>query len=81
MPINNVTLFYIFQNANWSVSRFSQWLDVHPSEREQLELMGGALQRYQQKVRQKGQAQFHSVYPAMLTLLESGLKFASHSQN
>ncbi|XP_066994228.1 conserved oligomeric Golgi complex subunit 5 [Anabrus simplex] len=64
------------QSANWSVSRFSQWLDTHPSERERLELMSGALQRYQQTVRQRGETKFHSVYPVMVNLLERGMKTA-----
>lgn len=67
----------VFQSANWSVSRFSQWLDSHPSERERLELMGGALQRYQQTVRQRGGTSFHAVYPVMLTLLERGMAYCT----
>jgi len=69
--------FHVFQSANWSVSRFSQWLDSHPSERERLELMGGALQRYQQTVRQRGETSFHAVYPVMLTLLERGMAYCT----
>ncbi|KAJ4450139.1 hypothetical protein ANN_01546 [Periplaneta americana] len=65
------------QSANWSVSRFSQWLDSHPSERERLELMGGALQRYQQVVRQRGGTSFHAVYPIMITLLERGMVYST----
>lgn len=61
------------QSANWSISRFSQWLDCHPSEQERLELISGALQRYQQTVRQKGDTKFHDVYPIMVNLLEKGI--------
>jgi len=52
-------------------------LDSHPSERERLELMGGALQRYQQTVRQRGETSFHAVYPVMLTLLERGMAYCT----
>nr|CAD7462641.1 unnamed protein product [Timema tahoe] len=62
------------QSANWSVSRFSQWLDMHTSEHERLELMSGALQKYQQTVRHKGETSFHAVYPVMINLLERGIK-------
>lgn len=65
------------QSANWSVSRLSQWLDGHPSERERLELMGGALQRYQQTVRQRGGTSFHAVYPVMIMLLERGMAYCA----
>ncbi|XP_063217886.1 conserved oligomeric Golgi complex subunit 5 [Bacillus rossius redtenbacheri] len=65
------------QSANWSVSHFSQWLDAHCSERERLELMSGALQRYQQTVRQKGDTSFHPVYPIMISLLERGVEYAA----
>ncbi|PSN54614.1 Conserved oligomeric Golgi complex subunit 5 [Blattella germanica] len=64
------------QSANWSFTRFSQWLDSHPSERERLELMGGALQRYQQSVRQRGGTTFHAVYPIMIALLERGMAYS-----
>ncbi|XP_049793255.1 conserved oligomeric Golgi complex subunit 5 [Schistocerca nitens] len=62
------------QTANWSPSYFSQWFDFHTSECERLELMGGALQRYEQMVRQRGQTQFHSIFPIMTSILEAGLK-------
>lgn len=71
----NLNSTHVFQSANWSISRFSQWLDGHPSERERLELLGGALQRYQQIVRQRGETSFHSVYPVMITLLERGMAY------
>jgi hypothetical protein len=67
----------VLQSANWSVSRFSQWLDSHPLERERLDLMGGALQRYQHTVRQRGETSFHAVYPIMLTLLERGMAYCT----
>lgn len=61
------------QSAGWSISRLSQWLDSHPAERDRLQLVGGCLQRYQQAVRQLGHAEFHPVYPIMVSLLEAGM--------
>lgn len=61
------------QSAGWSISRLSQWLDSHPAERDRLQLVGGCLQRYQQAVRQLGQAEFHPIYPIMVSLLEAGM--------
>ncbi|KAE8750096.1 hypothetical protein FOCC_FOCC003220 [Frankliniella occidentalis] len=65
------------QSAGWSISRLSQWLDSHPAERDRLQLVGGCLQRYQQAVRQSGQAEFHPVYPIMVSLLEAGMALCS----
>ncbi|KAK7861909.1 hypothetical protein R5R35_010941 [Gryllus longicercus] len=65
------------QSANWSISRFSQWMDSHPSEQERLEIMSGALQRYQQTIRQRGETKFHDVYPVMIDILERGMGKAS----
>ncbi|KAK3920424.1 Conserved oligomeric Golgi complex subunit 5 [Frankliniella fusca] len=66
------------QSAGWSISRLSQWLDSHPAERDRLQLVGGCLQRYQQAVRQSGQAEFHPVYPIMVSLLEAGMTMCSN---
>ncbi|KAF4527765.1 hypothetical protein B566_EDAN016470 [Ephemera danica] len=59
------------QSAGWSVSRYCQWLDEHTTERERLELIGGALQRYQKAVSVRGETHFHPVYPTMVQILEA----------
>lgn len=60
------------ESCNWSVARLSQWLDNHQTERERLELISGALQRYQQDVRQQNKTTFHDIYPVMMKILEDG---------
>lgn len=63
------------QSANWSIARLSQWLDSHKNEKERLELLSGALQKYQQIIRQQNQATFHPIYPIMMQILEKGLQY------
>ncbi|KAK7580330.1 hypothetical protein V9T40_000959 [Parthenolecanium corni] len=60
------------ESCNWSAARLSQWLDNHGSERERLELISGALQRYQQDVRQQNKTTFHETYPVIMSLLQKG---------
>ncbi|RZF41018.1 hypothetical protein LSTR_LSTR002650 [Laodelphax striatellus] len=63
--------------ANWSIDRLSQWLDSHKDEKQRLELLSGALQKYQQTVRQQNQQSFHPVYPILMQILEKGFQFTS----
>lgn len=63
---------FLFQSCNWSAARLSQWLDNHNSERERLELISGALQRYQQDIRQQNKTTFHETYPVIMSLLQKG---------
>ncbi|XP_034019786.1 conserved oligomeric Golgi complex subunit 5 [Thalassophryne amazonica] len=58
------------QRAEWSISRYSQWLDEHPSERDRLSLIRGALEAYVQSVRAREGKEFAPVYPIMLQLLQ-----------
>uniref|UniRef100_A0A1B6CBT0 Conserved oligomeric Golgi complex subunit 5 n=1 Tax=Clastoptera arizonana TaxID=38151 RepID=A0A1B6CBT0_9HEMI len=67
------------QSANWSVARLSQWLDGHRSEKERLELLSGALQKYQQTVRQQNKDNFHPIYPIMINILEKGLEYINNN--
>ncbi|KAG8336187.1 Conserved oligomeric Golgi complex subunit [Homalodisca vitripennis] len=69
------------QSANWSVARLSKWLDQHKSEKERLELLNGALQKYQQIVRSQNKASFHPVYPVMMSILEQGLQYISNQSS
>ncbi|XP_034719072.1 conserved oligomeric Golgi complex subunit 5 [Etheostoma cragini] len=65
------------QRAEWSIARYSQWLDDHPSERDRLTLIRGALEAYQQSVRARQGKEFAPIYPIMLQLLQ---KATSSSQ-
>ncbi|KAA8580431.1 hypothetical protein FQN60_005966 [Etheostoma spectabile] len=58
------------QASEWSIARYSQWLDDHPSERDRLTLIRGALEAYQQSVRARQGKEFAPIYPIMLQLLQ-----------
>ncbi|KAG7455953.1 hypothetical protein MATL_G00246540 [Megalops atlanticus] len=58
------------QRAEWSIARYSQWLDDHPSEKDRLTLIRGALEAYVQSVRARQGKEFAPVYPIMLQLLQ-----------
>lgn len=58
------------QRAEWSISRYSQWLDDHPSEKDRLTLIRGALEAYVQSVRARQGKEFAPVYPIMIQLLQ-----------
>lgn len=58
------------QRAEWSIARYSQWLDDHPSEKDKLTLIRGALEAYVQSVRARQGKEFAPVYPIMLQLLQ-----------
>lgn len=75
--VKTLNSYLFFQSANWSIARLSKWLDQHKSEKERLELLNGALQKYQQTIRSQNQASFHSVYPIMMQILEQGFQYIS----
>ncbi|CAL8324123.1 unnamed protein product [Lota lota] len=58
------------QRAEWSIARYSQWLDDHPSEKDRLTLIRGALEAYVQSVRTRQGKEFAPIYPIMLQLLQ-----------
>lgn len=58
------------QAADWTNEKLIQWLDGHTSERERLDLVGGALQKYRVIVRQKNIAHYDAVYPIILEYWE-----------
>ncbi|KAJ7329585.1 hypothetical protein JRQ81_015759 [Phrynocephalus forsythii] len=62
-----------FQRAEWTVARYSRWLDDHPSEKDRLVLIRGALEAYVQSVRSREGKEFAPVYPIMIQLLQKAL--------
>lgn len=62
------------QNTGWSVAKLSSWLDEHPNEADRLDLIAGALQKYETLVRNKGSTSYDSIYPIMSQFLESAVK-------
>ncbi|CAI9719984.1 conserved oligomeric Golgi complex subunit 5 [Octopus vulgaris] len=65
------------QNADWSVSYYSQWLDNHTSEKDRLTFIKGALEAYVQQVKCRQGKKFADIYPVMLELLQQGLQQAT----
>nr|XP_056702455.1 conserved oligomeric Golgi complex subunit 5 [Euleptes europaea] len=62
-----------FQRAEWTVARYSRWLDDHPSEKDRLILIRGALEAYVQSVRSREEKEFAPVYPIMVQLLQKAM--------
>ncbi|XP_053612070.1 conserved oligomeric Golgi complex subunit 5 [Plodia interpunctella] len=60
--------------AGWNIQRLMQWMDSHKNEKERLDFVAGALQRYQNHVRDNQIATYDEVYPVLLQLLEDGRK-------
>ncbi|XP_052781963.1 conserved oligomeric Golgi complex subunit 5-like isoform X1 [Mya arenaria] len=64
-------------SADWSLSRYSQWLDDHPSEKDRLTFIKGCLEAYVQQVRSRHGKEFAAIYPIMLKILQNGLQNTS----
>ncbi|XP_041770960.1 conserved oligomeric Golgi complex subunit 5-like [Anopheles merus] len=60
--------------AGWGNEKLLQWLESHTSERERLELITGALQKYRTVVRQKNITQYDPIYPIVTSYLENVVK-------
>ncbi|ETN59253.1 four way stop [Anopheles darlingi] len=56
--------------AGWSNEKLLQWLESHTSERDRLELITGALQKYRSVVRQKNITQYDPIFPIVTSYLE-----------
>ncbi|CAN8026225.1 unnamed protein product [Ixodes persulcatus] len=63
-----------YEAASWSRSRYSKWLDEHPSEKERLVLIRGAMESYVQMVHQRQGKEFAPVYPVMKELLQKAME-------
>uniref|UniRef100_H2YD78 Conserved oligomeric Golgi complex subunit 5 n=1 Tax=Ciona savignyi TaxID=51511 RepID=H2YD78_CIOSA len=63
-----------YQVMEWSVSRYSKWLDEHSSEKERLNMLRGALESYVNSVRSRQGTEFSDVYPIMVKLLQKGME-------
>lgn len=55
--------------AGWSDEKLIQWLSEH-KDRERLELIAGALQKYRTIIRKKNLSQYDPVYPLISSMLE-----------
>ena len=81
----NILLHYLFsyaphemksphQNLDWTVTRYSDWLDKHGNEKERLLVVKACLESYVNLVKQRKETKFASIYPLMIRLLEKGLQ-------
>ncbi|XP_061769123.1 conserved oligomeric Golgi complex subunit 5 [Nerophis ophidion] len=59
-----------YQASEWSITRYSQWMDAHPSEKDRVTLIRGTLEAYVQSVRARQGKEFAPIYPIMLQLLQ-----------
>ncbi|OCT89130.1 conserved oligomeric Golgi complex subunit 5 [Xenopus laevis] len=62
-----------YQRAEWSIARYSQWLDDHPMEKDRLLLIKGALEAYVQSVKARDGKEFAPVYPIMVQVLQKAM--------
>ncbi|XP_055614353.1 conserved oligomeric Golgi complex subunit 5 [Uranotaenia lowii] len=81
----HIVLFMLFSFAGpelvsphdtigWSQEKLIQWLESHTAERDRLELVTGALQKYRTVCRQKNVTRYDVVYPIISNYLEESLK-------
>lgn len=84
LPYSMVTMF-LFSHAGpqllaphtcagWNTQKLIQWLASHRNEKDRLEFVAGALQRYQNHVRQNKIVTYDDVYPILVQLLQDGRK-------
>ncbi|XP_072026015.1 conserved oligomeric Golgi complex subunit 5-like [Amphiura filiformis] len=66
--------------AGWSVTRYSQWLTEHTSEKERLALIRGTLEAYVQSVRAREGKEFAPIYPIMLDILQKGTQISGGAE-
>ncbi|XP_066261823.1 conserved oligomeric Golgi complex subunit 5 [Euwallacea similis] len=62
------------QNTGWSLPKLSAWLDEHPNETERIDLVAGAVQKYESIVRLMNSTNYDPVYPLISKLLEVAVK-------
>uniref|UniRef100_A0A336L4V0 CSON003351 protein n=1 Tax=Culicoides sonorensis TaxID=179676 RepID=A0A336L4V0_CULSO len=58
------------QAADWPNEKLIQWLDGHTNEKERLDLIFGALQKYRLVVQKKNIATYDPVYPIIMSFFE-----------
>ncbi|KAK4878939.1 hypothetical protein RN001_007085 [Aquatica leii] len=69
------------QNAAWSLTKLSSWLDEHIMESDRLDLIAGALQRYENVVRIKNLSSYDPVYPVIKEFFDvHNLKLVKHNR-
>eukprot|EP00093_Oithona_nana_P003058 03058.XXX_121803_124157_1 [CDS] Oithona nana genome sequencing. len=59
------------QSVNWSISRYSTWLEDHTGEPDRLQLVQGALESYVASTRARNEKSYAYPYNIMLGILQS----------
>ncbi|CAF0744104.1 unnamed protein product, partial [Brachionus calyciflorus] len=82
----HILLHYLFSYApddfksphqslgDWTIAKYSEWLDKHPNEKERLLVIKTCLESYVNSVKQRKEKTFANIYPLMFKLLEKGLQ-------
>nr|CAB3232560.1 conserved oligomeric Golgi complex subunit 5 [Phallusia mammillata] len=81
----SVALHFLFSRAppdvrsphqvmEWSIGRYSKWMDGHRSEKERLNMLRGAIESYVNTVRSRQGTSFAPIYPVMVKLLQAGME-------
>ncbi|XP_076269956.1 conserved oligomeric Golgi complex subunit 5 four way stop [Rhynchophorus ferrugineus] len=66
------------QNTSWSLPKISAWLDEHTNEAERIDLVAGAIQKYENIIRQKNSTNYDPIYPIMSSFLEIAIEECIH---
>jgi hypothetical protein len=64
-------------SVGWSLARYIDWWQEHPSELERIRLLNGCVQAYAQRVQTRGGSTFDPVYPLLCELLRAAVATAS----
>ena len=59
------------ESVNWSISRYSTWLEDHTGEPDRLQLVQGALESYVASTRARNEKSYAYPYNIMLGILQS----------
>ncbi|BES89234.1 C5HC2 zinc finger [Nesidiocoris tenuis] len=68
------------ESVGWTIAKLSEWMDNHSNERDILELLSGAVKKYEQLICAQNKSSFHEIYPPIKALLEKGIKSSSSRQ-
>ena len=62
------------QSLDWSITKYSDWLDKHSNEKDRILVVKTCLEAYVNLVRQRNEKKFTTIYPLMCRLLEKSLQ-------
>uniref|UniRef100_A0A914W6Q3 Conserved oligomeric Golgi complex subunit 5 n=1 Tax=Plectus sambesii TaxID=2011161 RepID=A0A914W6Q3_9BILA len=59
-------------SAGWSVARYTEWFEEHPSDAERLQFLRGTCEAYAMSVAAQNKTEYVDTYPLLLDLLKRG---------